>query len=130
MQEQRSLRRIAFAAAAATTALFLAAAVYAEPAQAGASPSDPPSPGQGSGPAPKSPARVAIDACHVAIERELLGKNPNGEKLVYEGDSVYYATIEIIVNGSLKRSAQSYDYTCRYNERSEQTYGVKLEKRS
>ena len=83
---------------------------------------------------PPDPARVAIEACHHAVERELLGRNPTHETVRYTGDSIYRASIEIIVNGSLELSApkdgaRKYDYTCRFNERSEQTYGVKLEKR-
>jgi hypothetical protein len=119
VHEERSLRRIVAVAAAVTSALLLAAATVAEPVDAGGG---------------KDPARVAIDACHEAVERELLGKTPKGEQIAYEGDSIYRAAIEIVVNGSLRLSsgkgaAHNYDYTCRYNERSEQMYGVKLEKR-
>jgi hypothetical protein len=103
-----------FVAAAAVTILCLAVAASAQPGE-------------------KDPARVAIDACHAAVERELLGKNPENEAVKYRGDSVYHASIEIIVNGALelatpKNGARHYDYTCRYNQRSEQTYGVKAEK--
>jgi hypothetical protein len=115
------MRPIFIAAAAATSALFLAGVTMAEPIE-----QTEPAP-------PKPPARVAIDACHKAVERELLGKNPKNETVTYRGDSVYHASIEIIVNGALelpspKDGARYFDYTCRYNERSEQTYGVKVEK--
>ena len=108
------MRPTFIAAAAVTSTLFLALTTVAQPSA-------------------KDPATVAVDACHVAVERELLGKNEKNETVRYRGDSVYHATIEIVVNGALERpdakdGARYYNYTCRYNTRSEQTYGVTVEK--